>query len=605
MKALIVDDESRVRKAVRLLVDWSAHGIEEILEAESGSEAIEIIRQAKPALVIMDMMMDYGSGVELMSWVSEFADTVKFIVVSGHNDFDFVRHTVRHGGIDYLLKPIEADAINTAVAKAVAAWQAEEEERRSRQRQNIRLNEFKPIYGEKLLSALIDDSGTAEGALRRLRDEGVLPAEVRRVRLLLLQTDTGDGALLKRFGGDNELMHYAIVNICNEFVLEGRKGIAFRYWGAHSAVAILLWESMDRVGELVNSLNQGLFRTLQLRLHFGVSTEGELPGSLPEQYTQASSALMRRNLLAPGEYCHLASPGGAGAGSGAAAGGSSGWTPGGNVGSAQGRSGGWASGDAAGGGPGRSASAGGASAGGAWVGAAGGSPSGSGAEPPLIFPQVQEAWRLAAESRRGELIAEAARHWIEEWTRRGRVTPEMLAGWKSSALLFRSQLLRETLGEEAGDALTVLERADALHPAPSVHAPFSQFAWSDWAEGLLSRLSRELAERQHAEGNPMAEIVKYIQQHYQSEISLQEVAGRFFVSREYISRKFKQEFGINFTDYIANYRIDKSKQLMLNPHLKLSQVAEMVGFHDVKYFSKVFKKKEGLTPKEYRDKLEA
>lgn len=578
MKALIVDDESRVRKAVRLLVDWSAHGIEEILEAESGSEAIEIIREAKPALVIMDMMMDYGSGVELMSWVSEFADTVKFIVVSGHNDFDFVRHTVRHGGIDYLLKPIEADAINTAVAKAVAAWQTEEEERRSRQRQNIRLNEFKPVYGEKLLSAMIDDSGTAEGALRRLRDEGVLPAEVRRVRLLLLQTDTGDGALLKRFGGDNELMHYAIVNICNEFVLEGRKGIAFRYWGASSEVAILLWESMDRVGELVNSLNQGLFRTLQLRLHFGASTEGELPGSLPEQYTQASAALMRRNLLAPGEYCHLAPPGGTGAG--------------GNVG--------WASGDAAGGGPGRSASAGGA-----WGAASGGSPSGSGAEPPLIFPQVQEAWRLAAESRRGELIAEAARHWIEEWTRRGRVTPEMLAGWKSSALLFRSQLLRETLGEEAGDALTVLERADALHPAPSVHAPFSQFAWSDWAEGLLSRLSRELAERQHAEGNPMAEIVKYIQQHYQSEISLQEVAGRFFVSREYISRKFKQEFGINFSDYIANYRIDKSKQLMLNPHLKLSQVAEMVGFHDVKYFSKVFKKKEGLTPKEYRDKLEA
>ncbi|MFP4977623.1 helix-turn-helix domain-containing protein [Paenibacillus sp. CN-4] len=603
MKALIVDDESRVRKAVRLLVDWSAHGIEEILEAESGSEAIEIIRQAKPALVIMDMMMDYGSGVELMSWVSEFADTVKFIVVSGHNDFDFVRHTVRHGGIDYLLKPIEADAINNAVAKAVAAWQTEEEERRSRQRQNIRLNEFKPVYGEKLLSALIDDSGTAEGALRRLRDEGVLPAEVRRVRLLLLQTDTGDGALLKRFGGDNELMHYAIVNICNEFMLEGRKGIAFRYWGAPSEVAILLWENMDRVGELVNSLNQGLFRTLQLRLHFGASIEGGLPGSLPEQYAQASAALMRRNLLAPDEYCHLASPGGTAAGGsaswaggGPAAGGSSGWT--------QGGSGGRASGDAAGG-SGRSASAGGASAGGAWGVASGGSSSGSGAEPPLIFPQVQEAWRLAAESRRGELIAEAARHWIEEWTRRGRVTPEMLAGWKSSALLFRSQLLRETLGEEVGDALTVLERADALHPAPPVHAPFSQFAWSDWAEGLLSRLSRELAERQHAEGNPMAEIVKYIQQHYQSEISLQEVAGRFFVSREYISRKFKQEFGINFSDYIANYRIDKSKQLMLNPHLKLSQVAEMVGFHDVKYFSKVFKKKEGLTPKEYRDKLEA
>lgn len=99
MKALIVDDEARVRKAVRLLVDWDAHQIGEIMEAGSGNEAIELIREHKPGLVIMDMMMESGSGIELMTWVNEFAGSTKFIVVSGHNDFDFVRETVRHGGL--------------------------------------------------------------------------------------------------------------------------------------------------------------------------------------------------------------------------------------------------------------------------------------------------------------------------------------------------------------------------------------------------------------------------------------------------------------------------------------------------------------------------
>jgi two-component system response regulator YesN len=62
MKALIVDDEARVRKAVRLLVDWDAHQIDEILEAGNGNEAIQLIRKEKPALVIMDMMMESGNG---------------------------------------------------------------------------------------------------------------------------------------------------------------------------------------------------------------------------------------------------------------------------------------------------------------------------------------------------------------------------------------------------------------------------------------------------------------------------------------------------------------------------------------------------------------
>ncbi|MNE79958.1 HTH-type transcriptional regulator YesS [compost metagenome] len=116
----------------------------------------------------------------------------------------------------------------------------------------------------------------------------------------------------------------------------------------------------------------------------------------------------------------------------------------------------------------------------------------------------------------------------------------------------------------------------------------------------MKQLSRIIMERQAREKGTMMDIIKYIDYHYQNEISLQDVASHFFVSREYISRKFKQEFGINFSDYLGQYRIDKAKTLMLNQNLKIVQISEMVGFHDVKYFSKVFKKQEGVSPKVYR-----
>jgi two-component system, response regulator YesN len=552
MKALIVDDEARVRKAVRLLVDWDAHQIDEILEAGNGNEAIGLIRKEKPALVIMDMMMESGSGVELMTWVDEFAGNTKFIVVSGHDDFDFVRQTVRHGGIDYILKPIEADMINTAVSKAVAAWRSEEEERSHRQLQSLRLNEIKPIYGEKLLSALIDDKVNAEASLRRLTGDGIIPQSIQAARLILLQTDSGNNPLLKRFGGDSELMYYAIVNICNEFLQLQRKGVAFRYWGGPPEIAIILWDLEESVIELISRINQGIYRTLQFRMHFGISTAGAFPGQLPAQRTEAAEALLRRNLLRHEDYCHF-SPG-AGAGGMPADSRESGNTE---------------------------------------------------TEAPLNFADVQEDWRMAVISGTAEALSAAAQHWTHELSRRGVVTPQMLNSWKADALLFRSRLVREALGNQSDSVLAELEQADLLSPSPPPSGySFSLFAWRDWSFALMQQLSQTLSARHMKERNPMTEIVKYIEQNYPSDLSLQEVAGKFYVSREYISRKFKQEYGINFSDYIGSVRIEKAKLLMQNPNLKLAQISEMVGFHDVKYFSKVFKKQVGCSPKDFRGQAE-
>ncbi len=83
------------------------------------------------------------------------------------------------------------------------------------------------------------------------------------------------------------------------------------------------------------------------------------------------------------------------------------------------------------------------------------------------------------------------------------------------------------------------------------------------------------------------------------DISLAEVSSKLNVSSEHLSRQFKKETSNSFINFLNNYRIELSKELIFKGDLKLKQIAESVGFQDYNYFLKVFKEKTGNTPKEF------
>jgi two-component system response regulator YesN len=155
LKVLIVDDERHVREAIRLLVDWPAYGIETILEAQDGNIAIGLIEQEQPQIIFTDMIMPGKMGTELLAWIQQNTPRTKTIVISGHDDFDFVRKTVKYGGIDYILKPIDPVQLNEAVAKAVNSRKHDDEGSEQEQRKAIEINQLRPVYWDKILTHLL------------------------------------------------------------------------------------------------------------------------------------------------------------------------------------------------------------------------------------------------------------------------------------------------------------------------------------------------------------------------------------------------------------------------------------------------------------------
>ena len=92
----------------------------------------------------------------------------------------------------------------------------------------------------------------------------------------------------------------------------------------------------------------------------------------------------------------------------------------------------------------------------------------------------------------------------------------------------------------------------------------------------------------------------YINEHYNQNITLNDMAEYNGISPYYLSRLFTKETGKNFVDYVNEVRIKKAKELLREDNYKYYEIAEMVGINDSHYFSKIFKKYTGITPSEYK-----
>lgn len=122
----------------------------------------------------------------------------------------------------------------------------------------------------------------------------------------------------------------------------------------------------------------------------------------------------------------------------------------------------------------------------------------------------------------------------------------------------------------------------------------------------LSMVSNQVLVRQeHPEPAMITKAKEFIQEHQAEDLTLTQVARAVNSSTFYFCKVFKKATGINFTDYVSRVRIEKAKNLALNPNLRISEIAFEVGFQSLTHFNRVFKKITGLSPTQYRAQLPA
>ena len=117
--ALIVDDEPRTIEALSKNVDWRKSGVKNIYKANSMREAIAKMEQESIQIVICDIEMPNGSGLDFLEWSKANRDDLGFILVTCHPEFDYMRKAIQLKCDDYILKPINYDEFNLVLSKLV------------------------------------------------------------------------------------------------------------------------------------------------------------------------------------------------------------------------------------------------------------------------------------------------------------------------------------------------------------------------------------------------------------------------------------------------------------------------------------------------------
>ena len=117
LKVLIVDDEQNTRNLLKLCIDWDSLGMDIIGDADSGIEALDIMQETKPDIVLTDIEMPYMDGLMLSKQImSQFID-VYVVILTAHEQFSYAQQAITIGVSDFILKPIDPELITNTLKK--------------------------------------------------------------------------------------------------------------------------------------------------------------------------------------------------------------------------------------------------------------------------------------------------------------------------------------------------------------------------------------------------------------------------------------------------------------------------------------------------------
>lgn len=517
-KVLLADDEFLIVKGLRRLIDWQALNTQVVGEATDGAMAARMMEQLRPDLVVSDIRMPEFTGLELMDRFRDGDNSPKFIFISGYEEFEYARRALSGGAVDYLLKPVSAQALEGAVRKALGQMETSSAAALLRQPSEPLQEFFQQFSTHREFSG--SELCQKFTTLLEGRDDVLfaglclgLPAEEEET----LEELSYERMLLRKF---------MIFNAARDYLERSGQGCFLRKDETRCWLMGFFTRPED-VEPAVRGLLDAVAAKTGAHLRAGVGGCRQAVDEMADSCREAEWAFdlfyfEQRDLLL---YPQSISP------------------------------------------------------------------------PPMdneaIQRDVHEVFQ-AIVSKSDQVLDHvdtaldhiAAFHWGNRNAALNRV---MIVTGDLCQLLFSNRLLSGSFAQYQDQLQHTLEVCPTFRDLRVRLKEYYQQLLPDIYRTARSKSTREIYR-----------VQQYIQEHYHQDLSLKTLAEVACVSPHYFSAYFKAETGQNYKAYLTQVRMDHAMRLVMGTDLKSYEIAERVGYNNVRRFVDAFRAAYQMSPTDYR-----
>lgn len=540
IKVFLVEDEILIRNGIKNSIEWEKEGYEFVGEASDGELALPIILKEKPDILITDIRMPFMDGLELSRLVKKELADIKILILSGYDEFEYAKEAIKIGVTEYLLKPISSASLLNTLKDVSAQIHLEREDKDLKNLYLQEMRENEELKKMKFFGDLISGSISLADAIERGKTFQMnLSARIYKIILFKVQQKV-NGAQASGFSIDiyDEIENTIEKIPCIYSFQRGVDGWAFLL------IADETEEMEQREHDLIKILEEIVGNHTNTEYFGGIGSSVFRLRELNQSFREADRAFSSR------------------------------FTRGTNQ---------------------------------------------------IISPHSPHTARFDEDFDCDSFVElEQTHHVIEKFLNNG--TLEEVGSFVDACFQeisedhFRSIMMRqyvimniyvavmsfcEKISADSGSQFNGPardENDEAMKRAVSTAKSI------DDIKNYISRLLEQALElRNAASGRRYSDIIEtaknQIEHTYMSDnISLNTVAAGVGMSPSYFSSIFSREMGKTFVEYLTEIRLEKAKELLVCSSLKTSEVGYRVGYKDPHYFSYIFKKALGYSPKEYRSK---
>ncbi len=528
LKALIVDDEPTHIQGLVRYIKWKELGYDVPFTAESGHEALDIIRNASIDVLISDVSMPVMTGIELVAKAKAVQPQLQVVMISGYNEFEFVQEAMNVGAHAYVLKPIKVEEVEsklTGFRKTLTKLKQIENQAQELQQ---KVSSSLDIVRERFVSDVI---GVADIHVEMLQSWGnllELPSNNQEIGLIVLGYDHFHSSVQDArervviSNGFLKTVHIGLSDYDHVYVAKtGTDEIV----ALHINLSPLERASIEKQFAFIQNVMHEQYGS---KVTIGNSRVCKAWEDVPSLYKEVKFMMARFRLMEGGQILHY----------------------------------------------------------------------------DRLDESEFQQFRL-----REEIIPEIIQltenapdaHKVVDYVN---TVFDMLLPQASTLFTYiqafgmalLSELVRkQTWNKELGGEMN-LEMWQKLIDCRSE---------AQIREVVLDYIQRHMVNEKKSEAshrhNLIGKVSEYLESHFQEPITVKQIAEIHHLNASYLSVLFKKEMGKTISDFLQETRMNKAKELLNNPSIKVYEVSEQVGFQTSAYFSYLFKKTTGYTPQEYRD----